>query len=320
MFRLVSVLGLVAAGVVVAVAQAPAGKDMLWAFPVVSAMVNKPPIPVVEGPQQLEGSTKAYTQAELDLMSIGVDWFPDRHAPMPKIVRDGSTNGGFACGSCHLANGLGHPESSDMAGLPADYIIKAMAEYRSGLRTDPVRMTGIAKATSEEDVREAAQWFASLKPNIAHWTRVVEATTVPKTYIGPGRMRFVDPDASGTEPLGDRIISLPEDVTRARRRDPTSGFIAYVPEGSVARGKALANGTGGKTLQCTLCHGPELRGLANIPRIAGQHPIFLVRQLYGFQGGANNGPDTQLMKAVVADLTDKDIIDLAAYVGSQPIM
>lgn len=318
MMKFASVLGLLAAGV--AVAQAPAGKDMLWAFPVVSAMVNKPPIPVSEAPQQVEGSTKAYTQAELDLMSIGVDWFPDRHAPAPLIVRDGSSNGGFACGSCHLTNGLGHPESSDMAGLSADYIIKAMAEYRSGVRVDPVRMTGIAKATSEAEVREAAQWFASQKPTVAHWTRVVEAQTVPKTYIGPGRMRFVDPDATGTEPLGDRIISLPEDVSKARRRDPSSGFIAYVPEGSVARGRALANGTGGKSLVCTLCHGPGLLGLANIPRIAGQHPIYLVRQLYAFKNGNNNGPDAQLMKAVVDKLTDQDIIDLAAYIGSQPIM
>ncbi len=237
---------------------------MLWAFPVVSAVVAKPPVPVIEGPQQVEGSAKGYTQPELDLMSIGVDWFPDRHAPMPRIVRDGATNGGFACGSCHLATGLGHPESSDMTGLPADYFIKAMAEYRSGVRKDPVRMTGIAQATSEAEVREAAQWFAGLKPAITHWTRVVEARTVPETYLGQGRMRFVDPDVQGTEPLGDRIISLPEDAARARRRDPSSGFIAYVPVGSIARGRKLATSVGGKTLQCTICHGEGLHGVGNI--------------------------------------------------------
>jgi cytochrome c553 len=253
-------------------------------------------------------------------MSIGVDWFPDRHAPMPRIVRDGTTNGGFACGSCHLANGLGHPESSDMAGLPADYIVKAMREYRSGLRKDPVRMTGIGAATSEDEVREAAQWFASLKPSTIRWTRVIETKTVPKTYLGQGRMRFVDPDAAGTEPLGERIISLPEDATRARRRDPSSGFVAYVPVGSVERGKKLATSVGGKTLQCVICHGDGLRGVGNIPRIAGQHPIYIVRQLYAFKNGNNNGPEAQLMKAVVANITDKDIIDLASYVGSLQIL
>jgi cytochrome c553 len=305
---------------IAALAQAPSGKDMLWAFPVLSAVQARPPMPVSEKPQQVDGSDKSFTQTELDLMSIGVDWFPDRHAPMPRIVRDGSNNGGFACGSCHLSNGLGHPESSDMAGLPAAYIIKTMAEYRSGLRKDTVRMTGIAAATSEEDVRESAEWFASLKPGTAHWTRVAEARTVPKTYLGQGRMRFIDPEAAGTEALGDRIISLPEDTLKARRRDPASGFVAYVPAGSVERGKKLASAVGGKTLQCPICHGDGLRGVGNIPRIAGQHPIFIVRQLYAFKNGNNNGPEAQLMKAVVANLTDKDIVDLAAYVGSLPIM
>jgi cytochrome c553 len=313
--------GSLAAAAIAALAtgQSAADKDMLWAYPVASAVVTKPPVPAIEGPQQVAGSAKSYTQAELDLMSIGVDWFPDLHAPMPRIVRDGTANGGFACGSCHLATGLGHPESSDMAGLTADYIAKAMAEYRSGVRQDPIRMTAIAKATSEEDVREAARWFSGLTSPVAHWTRVVEAKVVPKTYLGQGRMRFVDPDATGNEPIGGRIISLPEDAARARRRDPSSGFVAYVPPGSVARGKALANGTGGKTLQCLICHGDGLRGVGNIPRIAGQHPIFIFRQLRGFKGGANNGPEAQLMKPVVARLTDSDMVDLAAYVGSLPI-
>jgi cytochrome c553 len=298
--------------------QTPKDKDMLWAYPVASAVINKPPVPEVQGPQHLRGSDKAYTQPELDLMSIAVDWYPDQHAPMPKIVRDGQDNGGFACGSCHLANGLGHPESGDMVGLTPEYFIKTMAEYKSGARKDPIRMTAIAQATSEQDVKEAADWFAMLKPVTPHWVRVVEAPTVPKTYLGQGRMRFVDPDG-GTEPIGNRIIMLPEDAARARARDPASGFIAYAPPGSMARGKALVEtGGGGKTFQCTLCHGEGLKGIGNIPRIAGVHPIYLVRQLYNFKTGANNGPEAQLMKPVVANLTDEDIVSLAAYIGSLP--
>ena len=300
-----------------ALAQAPAGKDLLWAFPVASAVINKPPTPDIEGPQELKGSAKTYTQKTLDLMSLAVDWYPEQHLPMPKIVRDGTDNGGFACGSCHLANGLGHPESGDVVGLTPEYFIKAMADYKSGLRKDPIRMTAIGHATSDEDVKEAAAWFASLKPAMPHWTRVVEAATVPKTYLGQGRMRFVDPDG-GTEPIGNRIITIPEDTVRARARDPYSGFIAYVPPGSIARGKALAEGAGGKTFQCALCHGEGLKGVSNIPRIAGVHPIYLVRQLYNFKTGANNGSEAQLMKPVVEKLTDEDIIALAAFVGSLP--
>src|ERR1700741_4830959 len=91
-------------------AQAPAGKDLIWAFPTAVAVVNKPPVPEVEGPQRIAGSARSYTQAQLDNLSSPPDWFPDEHAPMPRVINDGTVNKGFACSSCHLPNGLGHPE------------------------------------------------------------------------------------------------------------------------------------------------------------------------------------------------------------------
>jgi cytochrome c553 len=129
-------------------------------------------------------------------------------------------------------------------------------------------------------------------------------------------MRFADP-AGGTEPIGKRIITVPQDADRARHRDPNSDFIAYVPPGSVARGKALAQG-GSRTIACSICHGDTLQGLGNVPRIAGLHPIYIARQLMYFKEGARNGPDAALMKKTVAQLTDEDIINLSAYVASLP--
>ena len=38
------------------------------------------------------------------------------------------------CALCHLPNGAGHVESALPAGLPADYIIRQFAEFRSGER------------------------------------------------------------------------------------------------------------------------------------------------------------------------------------------
>ena len=67
---------------------------------------------------------------------------------------------------------------------------------------------------------------------------------VPKTFVGQGLMRFIDPKG-GMEPIGNRIITLPEDQEKARLRDPRSGFVSYVPPGSLAKGKALAE-TGGR--------------------------------------------------------------------------
>jgi cytochrome c553 len=305
-------------------AQAPAGKDLGWAFPTAAMVVNKPPMPEkeFEGQLTIEGTGKSFTMAQLENLTAPPDWFPAEHAPAPRVVTDGTVNKGFACGSCHLMNGLGHPESGDIQGLTAEYFIQTMKDFKSGKRKDPIRMTAIAQATSDEDSAAAAEWFASLKPPTTPWVKVIEQNTVPKTYLGQGRMLFIDPEAKGaTEPIGNRIITLPMDIKRARLRDPRpgAGFNALVPVGSVAKGKALAEtGGGGKTVECAVCHGQGLKGLGNIPRLANVHPIYLVRQLYNFQTGANASTNSALMKRVVAKLTDEDIVNLAAYAASLP--
>src|SRR5262249_307481 len=149
-------------------------------------------------------------------------------------------------GSCHLMNGLGHPESGDVQGLTPEYFIQTMKDFKSGKRKDPIRMTAIAQATPDEDVAAAAEWFGSLKTPAMPRIKVIEQGTVHKTYSGQGRMGFIDPDDKTTEPIGNRIIMLPMDVKKARLRDPRlgAGFNALVPPGSVAKGKALAE-TGG---------------------------------------------------------------------------
>ena len=120
------------------------------------------------------------------------------------------------------------------------------------------------------------------------------------------------------EPLGNRIIELPQDVARATSRDPKSGFVAYVPPGSLFKGEALVkNGAGGKTIQCAICHGDKLEGLGDVPRIAGLHPAYVARQLYAFQTGTNHSVSSALMKKVVVNLTADDILAIAAYAAMQ---
>lgn len=280
-----------------------------WAFPMVEGS-----LPAESGPQKVPGSTKTYTPEQIDDLLNPPDWFPDQHPPAPAIVVKGHA-GALACGSCHLMSGLGHPESSDLTGLTAEYIVRQMADFRSGARRDYARMNGIAKEVSDQEAREAAQYFASLEPR--PFVKVVEAAMVPRTFVGQGRMRFVRREGSGMEPIGNRIITLPEDEGRARLRDPYSGFISYVPPGSIARGKALVEtGGSGKTLACAICHGDGLTGTGNVPRLEGLHPIYTARQLYLFKDGRRNGADSQLMKKAVAQLTDEDIVALSAYLGS----
>ena len=312
MKRIVSGLIAVAVSVLSMAAQQPAappaGREPSWAFPAINQ-----PLPAEEGAKSVPGSTKSYTPAQIDDLMNPPDWFPDEHAPAPALVQKGHGTA-LACGACHLMSGEGHPESAGLTGFTAAYLVQQMADFKSGARKDSARMNAIAKDVTDEESKQVAEWFAALKP--AAFTKVIEADTVPKTIVGQGRMRFVSP-AGGTEPIGNRIITVPQDQARARNRDPKSGFTAYVPVGSIAKGKALAeSGGAGKTVACGICHGDNMRGLGNVPRLAGLHPIYLARQLYLFKDGTRNGVDAQLMKKPVVRLTDDDILAIAAYLGS----
>jgi len=289
----------------------PAGEERLgWAFPVIAKVQP----PRQEGERQVPSSTKTYTTAQIDDLLNPPDWFPNEDAPRPASVMKGK-GVVFACGACHLMSGHGHPESAELRGLTATYIMEQMADYKSGVRKDAAaRMNAIAQGLSDADTRESAEWFGGLKSE--PWTRVVEAAMVPKSYVGPGRMRFPLPEG-GMEPIGNRIITLPEDPARASSRDPHSGFVAYVPQGSIAKGKALVAGSNGKTVACSICHGDNFQGLANIPRLAGIHPIYIFRQLYILKNGDRNGLGAQLMKKAVANLTDDDMLNISAYLASQ---
>jgi cytochrome c553 len=286
-----------------------------WAYNIPDKV--QPPTVEVTGPIHIPGSAKVFGAAEIASGSNPPDWFPDEHGPAPRVVKDETGVTKNACGTCHLMSGQGHPESADIAGLPAGYIARQMMYFKSGARKDDNRMGPIAKATSEEDVQQAAQYFAAIKP--IPWVQVVETATPPKTYVGAGaRHRLLSPDG-GTEPIGHRIIEIPKDPLRTAYRDPHSPFIAYVPPGSVARGEALVKtGGSGKTIECAICHGDQLKGLGEVPRIAGLQPVYIARQLICIQNGSSAGNAVALMKNVVSNLSEDDIIAISAYLGSLP--
>ncbi len=268
----------------------------------------------------MPGSRQAFTQRQIDAAAFAPpDWHPDGHPPMPEIVAHGRKPEVSACGFCHLPNGQGRPENSSLAGLPAAYIVQQMADFSSGRRKPSKNTIPIEAMTTHEtkanaaEIKAAADYFSQVKPK--PWIRVVESRTVPKTHAA--RWMLVRTAGGGSEPIGHRIIetSINQDLTEMR--DDASGFIAYVPVGSVEKGKALATtGGAGKTINCEMCHGPGLRGQGKVPSIAGRSPSYIVRQLYDFRSGSRNGPDAQLMKPVTAKLTLDDMISLAAYLAS----
>lgn len=286
-----------------------------WAYNIPDKV--QPAAAATTGPIRIPGSAKEFSAAEVASSSNPSDWFPDEHGPAPRAVKDETGATKNACGTCHLMSGQGHPESADLASLPAGYIVRQMEYFKSWARKDDDRMGPIAKVVSEEDVRQAAEYFAAIKP--IPWVRVIETATPPKTYVSSAaRHRVLSPEG-GNEPIGHRIIEIPKDPDRTIHRDPHSPFIAYVPPGSIARGEALVkSGGSGTTTACATCHGEALKGLGDVPRLAGLQPVYLARQLICMQNGSRNGADDASMKKVVANLSEDDIIAISAYLGSLP--
>jgi cytochrome c553 len=237
---------------------------------------------------------------------------------MPGVVATGKKPDVRACSLCHLTTGDGHPESANVAGLSAAYIQRTLREFANARRKNnrsPVMAT-IAKGMTPDEMKEAAEYFAARKPS-AGYMKVVEAAEVPKSFVGEGAMRFVSP-GNEKEPIGSRIIVVPQDEEGAKARNPHAGFLAYVPPGSIAKGEQLAtSGGGGKTVPCAVCHGEGLKGLGEVPSLASRDPSYLSRQLMDIKSGNRTGAWITLMQQVVAKLDTDDIIALAAYAASR---
>ena len=66
------------------------------------------------------------------------------------------------CQACHGADGNGtqDPQYPKIGGQYADYLAKALHDYKSGKRNNPI-MAGFAATLSEEDIDDLAAWFTS---------------------------------------------------------------------------------------------------------------------------------------------------------------
>lgn len=289
-----------------------------WAFTVDPP--NSPGKPAGNAPQHVPHSTRTYTLSQIaDLFTVP-DWYPDAHPTMPTVVAVGRKPDVVPCAYCHLPNGQGRPENASLAGLPKDYIVQQMAAFKSGARKSsepklaPVNyMVAIAAHANDQEAATAAEYFSALKPKL--WIRVIEAATVPKTHSAGWMLVSDDPKVD--EPIGNRIIEMPENLELTELRDDTSGFIAYVPPGSLQKGKVLVT-TGGDetTMPCASCHGDDMRGKDKVPSIAGRSPSYIVRQLYDMQIGSRGGTSTQLMQFPVMKLTMDDLVAIAGYLAS----
>jgi cytochrome c553 len=310
---------------------APAGAARADDFTVPGWLFPLKPVPVVAShvaadptPLRVPDSEATFTRAQVTDLFGAPDWFPGVHRPMPEVVAHGRKPDIYACAHCHLPDGSGRPENATVAGLPAGYIVEQITAFATGARRSAWTgqvflpadvMTRTAGLVTAAEVADAAAYFSSQPLRHAR-AEIVETERIPSTHVGA--WIHVQTGDGGQEPLGTRLIEVPRSLERHELRDPNTPYVAYVPSGSLARGRMLAvAGTAGAPA-CASCHGAGLRGEALAPPIAGRSPTYLLRQLVAFRTRARNTPAGAPMQPVVDALTLEDMIAAAAYAAAQP--
>ncbi len=293
-----------------------------WLFPIDPKSIKpKPNPPKLDDKELLDipDSQEKFTLARINDPFNAPDWRPNDHIPMPEVVARGRKPSVMACAYCHTPTGQGRPENSALAGLPEAYFREQMLDFRSGKRqpTGPEaylpshNMLKIAKAMTDAEIDESAKYFAQQK--LRRRVYVIESLRIPRAE----RAAWIYEEVPGTEDLEDRLIEVTNELVRHERRDDRLEYTAYVPPGSISRGKLLVvTGDGGKTQPCSTCHLANLKGTDKIPPIAGRSPTYLLRQLLAFRNGTRANEAAQQMIPVTEKLTLNEMIDLAAYLGS----
>jgi cytochrome c553 len=257
-------------------------------------------------------------------------------------VKAGEQEAGM-CAGCHSLDGNAlNPNNPSLAGQSADYLVKAMKDYRDGRRDDPM-MTNALKDMQDETIANLASYYAS---------------QYPESPLQRARMDYskFDPVAEGSKIAGscggchgkngnsvkDGIPSLTGLNVKylfAATRDYRDGMrknkvmkkmvgtlsdtdiekVAFyyatqppmsskaAPKADLAAGEKTSSG-------CTSCHGEGgVSTTPGTPSLAGQDAGYLAAATRDYAQGVRNN---ETMSGPAKGLKPKDIVNVAGYFAS----
>ena len=304
MRKVIGILAVLAVLPIAGYATAQIVDGLRWAYP-----VNPPP-----GAANADAAPVKKT-VSADQIAMSYTGLP----PAPRIVYAGKP---LPCMQCHLGNGNSRPESADIAGLPVNYIMEQMHAFRDEQRIDlrTKRMVAASKMATEAELLEAAKYYAAIPRDRWQWIKTIVSDQAPKGEFtfGPGSFKYISAD-NAMEPLPQgRVVMQAVDNELVDARDQNLGsFIQYVRADDLALGEKLATTGGGKTTPCATCHGVNFTGKGDVPHLAGRGTLYMVRAMNDIRIGANKNPKAAIMKPIVANLSDREIVALAAYMASK---
>ncbi len=258
-------------------------------------------------PISVPGSRVTADPAVLHDRAQAVNWFPAGQPPPPARVLKAPA-GQFACAYCHMPNGIGHPQNISISGLPVDYVIAQFAAFRSGQRKAAQpgyipngSMTRVAGQVPDSELLDLARYYSRLP--YRSLIRVREVAVVPRVQASGLVWERVPGPA---EPIAGRIVELMDDPEDSIRHNPRGRTTAYVPPGSIARGRRIAADLG-----CMACHTQMLGGWG-----PGRSPSYIVRQLLAIRNRARTDPGAETMQPIADQLSLDDMVAVAAWMGA----
>lgn len=188
------------------------------------------------------------------------------------------------CGACHVADGNSMVGTfPKLAGLGERYLLKQLSDIQAwDLETDPVKKEMVGRKVAEMTGLLAKMNKQDLEDLAAHFAaQATQLSGSKKIEVQVNSGIKVD----GLE-LGERTY---------RAGNPTNGVPA-----------------------CTGCHAPDGKGNipAGFPRLSGQHPEYIEKQLRAFRAGdRKNDGDQSIMRSIADKMSDAEIIALANYIA-----
>jgi len=197
------------------------------------------------------------------------------------------------CQACHGAYGRSvAPTFPMLAGQSAEYIVTELKYFHNLTQDD--------RAITHETMFE--QWIINITGLRKNYRYDDAPRNEPRAWdFMKGVAR--DLDDTTMQLLADYYSKQTPLAGRPAGRGDVSHGMKLYTEGDADRG----------LIACAMCHGPDAKGQGPIPRLAGQHADYVKLQLGYIKSGLRN---VEQMQALIANLTDRDFEDLAAYVQS----
>nr|WP_324257439.1 c-type cytochrome [Cellvibrio fontiphilus] len=188
------------------------------------------------------------------------------------------------CGACHGADGNSMVGTfPKLAGLGEKYLLKQLQDIQAwDLEQDAAK-----KATTGRKVPEMVGLLANLNDQ--------DLADIAAHYA-----------AQTTQLSGSKELEV--QVNSGLKVDAMALGARTFRAGNIATGVPA----------CTGCHAPDGKGntAAGFPRLSGQHPEYIEKQLRAFRAGdRTNDGDQMTMRSIAAQLSDAEIVALANYIA-----